>query len=85
MVFLNLDLIEQHVLNFYQDLFLEQSVFDVDFRVVSEVIPFLVSVDDNAGLVAKPSVSEVNDAILDLDPLSALGSDGFNGMFYSSC
>lgn len=62
---------------------MEKWVFNVVTSVVSKVIPYLVSVDDNAGLLAIPSISEVKDAFFFLNNSSALGLDGFSGVFFA--
>lgn len=64
---------------------MEQLVHDADLRVVSEVYPSLVPVDDYAGSLTIPSAPKVKDAISGLDLVRASGPYGFNCVFYLFC
>ncbi|XP_043717741.1 uncharacterized protein LOC122665656 [Telopea speciosissima] len=46
------------------------------------VIPTLISPADNEVLVVVPSTGEIRQAVMDLDPSSAPGPDGFLGAFF---
>ena len=76
--------IADHVVDFYKTLYGPgddpQGVSDI-----CQVIPKLVSDEENAFLVLVPSADEIRDAVFALDPSSAPGPDGFPGSFYQTC
>lgn len=50
-----------------------------------DVIPNLVSIEENATLIAIPKASEIKQAVFSLNPNSAPGPDGYSGLFYQKC
>ncbi|XP_060211737.1 uncharacterized protein LOC132639298 [Lycium barbarum] len=62
--------------NFYQDLFKE-----VD-RDIINLVPRMVSEEENNFLIEEASHEEVKRAVFDIDPNSSAGPDGFNGFFF---
>ena len=68
-----------HVLDFYQNILLEQSKMLVDYSLVEDIIPSLVNSVDNLSLTWIPSVDEIRAVIFDMDPSNSPGSDGFKG------
>ena len=48
-------------------------------------MPSLVIADENASILWVPSFNEVRSTVFAMDPLSALGPDGFSGRFYFHC
>ncbi|XP_042487391.1 uncharacterized protein LOC122067616, partial [Macadamia integrifolia] len=57
----------------------------VNSNDILSCIPEIITMDDNLALMAVPSIDEIKVAVFDLDPLSALGPDGFPGIFYRYC
>ncbi|KAK3184200.1 hypothetical protein Dsin_031486 [Dipteronia sinensis] len=74
-----------HVSFFYQHLFSDPGIDNLDFSLIREHVPSLVTVDDNASILRVPSFDEVRSTVFAMDPLSAPGPDGFSGSFYSHC
>ncbi|VFQ80908.1 unnamed protein product [Cuscuta campestris] len=64
-----------------------QAMFTADPSVTSSVldmIPRLVTDDDNDRLCAVPEMEEVKTAVFAMDSRSAAGPDGFTGVFYKA-
>ncbi|XP_042515388.1 uncharacterized protein LOC122089763 [Macadamia integrifolia] len=57
----------------------------VNSNDILSCIPEIITMDDNLTLMAVPSIDEIKAAVFDLDPSSALGPDGFPGIFYRYC
>ena len=74
--------IAAHVLNFYKDLFSEELTPPLDFSMVADLIPPMVTAMDNDFLIKMPSSDEIRGVVFDMDPSSALGPDGFTSFFY---
>ncbi|KAF9603525.1 hypothetical protein IFM89_036798 [Coptis chinensis] len=51
-------------------------------EAMMNLIPNLVTVEDNATLSAMPTKDEVRDVVFAMDANSAPGPDGFQGIFY---
>ena len=67
-------LIEQHILHFYSQLFSSNAVNAAqDFSLVHEVIPSLVTEEDNHRLLHLPSSEEIRVVVNDMDGSSAPG------------
>ena len=56
-----------------------------DYTIIHETIPKLVSGKDNLNLTKVPDYTEICQTIFDMDPLSALGPDGFTRKFFCYC
>lgn len=64
-------------------MFTEQNSWEVlDFSLLSSVIPKLVTEEQNVIFSSIPSMTEVCRAMFEMNLDSALGSDGFRGIFY---
>lgn len=66
-----------YIINFFLPL-------QTDFSLC-DVIPNLVSIEENATLIAIPKASEIKQAVFSLNPNSAPGPDGYSGLFYQKC
>jgi len=82
-------LIEDHILDFYKNLYAE-SISNVpdtsnmeDF--ISSYIPKLVSSKENMMLIKCPNFLEIKTIVFNLNGNIAPGPDGFGGVFYHSC
>ncbi|GAA0164582.1 hypothetical protein LIER_20178 [Lithospermum erythrorhizon] len=67
-----------------------QSAFTGGIEVENEdqlmdLIPNLVTTEQNEMLMANPSIQEVKDVVFQMDKNSAAGPDGFNGVFFQHC
>lgn len=76
--------IENHVIDYYKDLFGDDDSSNVPADV-DQVIPSLVSSDENDSLLTMPIFSEIRKVVKGMDGSSTLGLDGFTGDFYSHC
>ena len=65
--------------------FFSSSSTPIDYSDVAEVIPKLVSIEDNDMLIRIPIVSDIKTVVFDMDPHSALGLDGFLGLLFCNC
>ena len=54
----------------------------IDYSLVAEMVPSLVSSEDNLNLTRMPSVEEIRSVIFYMDPFSAPGPNGFTGRFF---
>ena len=79
------NIISEYVVSYYQYLFSDPGDVCLDFSVVWEHVPNLVTSEENASIFRVPSYDEVRKTIFYIDPLSALGPDGFAGSFYRHC
>lgn len=50
-----------------------------------DVIPSLVTMEENATLAVIPTIEEIKEAMFKMDLDSELGFDGFLGMFFQTC
>lgn len=75
--------IESHVVDYFSSLYSVNSAC-VDNGLVEQVIPSLVSIDDNSMLTNLPSMEEVRNAVFSMNNNSALGPDGFGSCFYQT-
>lgn len=73
--------IENHVLDFYKELYASDNSC-VDNGIIESVIPSLVSLSDNIMLTNIPTLNEVKNIVFGLHRNNALGPDGFGGSFY---
>ena len=77
--------IKDHIKDFYKKLFSENRENSPNYGIIKDVIPDLVTAEDNCLLVVTPPNEEIRKEIFSLDPNSALGPDGFNGSFFQHC
>lgn len=73
--------IENHVLSYYESLYASDNNC-TDSNFVDNVIPKLVTSEDNAMLTCLPSYDEVKVAVFGLNASGAPGPDGFGGAFF---
>lgn len=83
------DQIRNCAAEFFQNLLSKEPVDDTA-REVAEThfltyVPCLVSSDDNHNLFQPVTMPELKSAVLQLDPESASGSEGYSGCFYQKC
>ncbi|KAL8529340.1 hypothetical protein ACS0TY_006669 [Phlomoides rotata] len=78
-------IISDSVVQFYTELFTAQDQATYDDSVLWAFIHPVVEAEENAALIALPSVEEIRWAIFDMEPSSSPGQDGFSGSFYQSC
>lgn len=79
-------LIADHAIIFYSKLFSQDN--STDSAVMEEMlryIPTLVSADQNHALLKPITMNEVHEAVLQIDPESCFGSDGFSRLFFQKC
>lgn len=72
--------IESHVVGFYEELFATTDPC-FDNGLIEEVIPLLVTSEDNIMLTKLPSVEEVKLAIFSMNGDGVPGPDGFGPFF----
>lgn len=75
--------IESHIVDYFSSLDSLNSS-SVDNGLVEQVIPSLVSSDDNSMLTNLPSMEEVRNAVFSMNNNSAPDPDGFGSCFYQS-
>lgn len=75
--------IEQHALNYYQNLFASDNNC-VPNALVDSAIPHSVSHEDNVMLTNIPSLEEVKAAVFSMNGGGAPGPNGFGGCFYQT-
>ncbi|CAL0306454.1 unnamed protein product [Lupinus luteus] len=73
--------IADHVLNHFTELFGSQNN-TVPNSLISDVIPQLVTVEDNLMLTSLPSTDEIKGAVFAMNGDGAPGPDGFGGGFF---
>ncbi|WCJ21304.1 hypothetical protein M5689_003468 [Euphorbia peplus] len=73
---------ENHVFNFYTNLFHFDGINPLPLDCVREVIPTMVNSEDNDSLTCSPLDEEIKLSTFSMDRESAPGPDGFNGSFY---
>ncbi|XP_027155152.1 uncharacterized protein LOC113774459 [Coffea eugenioides] len=73
--------ISEEAVSFFHHLFSDQP--GLSSSPVLDVIPKLISDQDNLDLERHPSLEEVKDVVFSLDPDSATGPDGFSGRFFT--
>ena len=75
--------IANHVLNFCKNLFSEELTPPLDFSLIVDVIPSMVTAPNNEFLIKMPCSDEIRGVVFDMDHSSALGLDGSIGFFLS--
>lgn len=75
--------IEQHILQYYTDLYATDNQCR-DNGLVERVIPCTVSAEDNTMLINMPTLEEVKSVVLSMNGAGAPGPDGFGGSFFSN-
>ncbi|KAF9606495.1 hypothetical protein IFM89_025770 [Coptis chinensis] len=74
--------IKQHVVSTFQNKY--QAQYVQHNEQLLELIPKLISEDENAKLTNLPIDAEVKDAMFSMDSNSSLGPDGFQGIFFQT-
>ncbi|XVE86635.1 hypothetical protein DITRI_Ditri18aG0050200 [Diplodiscus trichospermus] len=77
-------IIRVHIIDFYEELF-AALLGPRDFSTVKVVTPSLLTDFDNSFLLQIPSDLDIKETIFDMDPYSAPGPDGFDGLYYKTC
>ena len=81
-------IIEDHILDFYKNLYAESisNVLDTDNMedFIGTYIPELVYSKENMMLIKCPDFSEIKNVVFNLNGNNAPGLDGFGGVFYHS-
>ena len=77
----DIDIIRDHILSYYKDLFAGPTHDLPNLDSFLELIPRLVNDDHNTCLTKIPSYEEVRKTVFDMGPDSAPGLDGFGGIF----
>ncbi|KAK9906168.1 hypothetical protein M0R45_002827 [Rubus argutus] len=78
------NLISAQVVQHFQKAFTKDPAI-IHTGLVEEVIPHLVTQDENLMLSALPSLDEITATVKAMDGFSAPGLDGFSGSFYHYC
>lgn len=73
--------IETHVVSFYEELFSSPNTC-IDNGLIEEVIPDMVSAEDNLKLTNLPSSEEIKNAVFSMNRDSAPRPDGFGAFFF---
>jgi len=85
----DLKLIEDHILDFYKNLYAESIFNDPDTSnmedFIGSYIPELVSSEENMMLIKCPDFLEIKTVVFNLNGKSVTGPNGFGGVFYHSC
>ncbi|KAK9019112.1 hypothetical protein V6N11_034151 [Hibiscus sabdariffa] len=76
------EVIAEHLQNHFGRLFSKDST--VDFSVVENIIPIVITADMNQSLCKDVDDLEIKEAVFSLGPLKAPGPDGFPGVFFHS-
>ena len=74
--------IQNHILDFYQNLFKADSSVVSNFDVISLIIPHMVTDEKNLTLFQCPTPDEIQHTFFHLDAHSAPGPNGFTGIFF---
>ncbi|KAK2644637.1 hypothetical protein Ddye_019832 [Dipteronia dyeriana] len=78
--------IKYHIVRLYMNLFSSDSAqIDEDLSTVDDIVPSLVSQEENSPLVTIPSADVIHDAVFAMDALLAPRHDGFSGCFFQHC
>ncbi|KAK3212810.1 hypothetical protein Dsin_017516 [Dipteronia sinensis] len=78
--------IKDHIVRFYVDLFSSNlDLIDHDLSIMDDIVPSLVSQEENSLLVDILSADVIHDAMFAIDALSAPGPNGFSGRFFQRC
>jgi hypothetical protein len=75
-------MIADHVVDYYQNLFCSNMGILQDDALINDVIPSIINDSINAMLTMIPSPSEIKNAVFELNKDSALGPDGFGALFF---
>ncbi|KAL6126088.1 hypothetical protein ACLB2K_074139 [Fragaria x ananassa] len=76
--------INDHVVIYFKDLFTADSAVR-DTGLVAQVIPKLVTSEENALLTAIPTSTKIFQTMCSMDHNSSPGPDGFGGVFFMKC
>jgi len=82
-------LIEDHILDIYRNLYVDSNpnaqITGNMEDFIGTYIPAMVSFEENIMLIKCPGYLEIKNVVFNLNGNSALGLDGFSGVFYHSC
>ena len=81
----DVNVICSHIQGYYKDLFECSFSTPIDYSIVQEVIPSLVTQEENNFLLKVPDFEEVHCTVFEMDPLNAPGPVGFPGKFFQHC
>lgn len=81
----DMDLIADHIVDFFENLFREDRPLSPDFSVFNDLLDASVMQEDCLMLIQVPDSEEIKAIVFDMDPDSVPGPDGFGGAFYTSC
>lgn len=71
---------------FFRDLLAQDSPMEMDsVDFFLNLVPRMVTAEDNAHILSPISLQEVKESVFSLDADSAPGPDGFSGKFFQSC
>ncbi|XP_057771087.1 uncharacterized protein LOC130990877 [Salvia miltiorrhiza] len=79
------DVIQQHIIDFFSNLFNQEGQADVDRTLLEAIIDDCVTTEQNNHLICTPNDDEITAAVFGMDSNSAPGPDGFSGRFFHSC
>jgi hypothetical protein len=75
-------MIADHVVDYYQNLFCSNMGILQDDALINDVIPSIINDSINVMLTMIPSPSEIKNAVFELNKDNALGPDGFGALFF---
>lgn len=81
----NSNVIVSHVVAYYFQLYSISSVNQVKLEALCNLIPSVISVEDNDMLTTIPGANEIKDAVFELDPDSSPGPNGYTSSFFCGC
>ncbi|XVE64272.1 hypothetical protein DITRI_Ditri07aG0087500 [Diplodiscus trichospermus] len=81
----DIDKIGEYAIDYFSNLFSASQLEPTDFAIAADIIPNVVTEEENSFLLAIPNSEEVKHVVFAMDPSSTQGPDGFNGKFYQKC
>ncbi|XP_057803424.1 uncharacterized protein LOC131018732 [Salvia miltiorrhiza] len=79
------NVIQQHIVDFFSNLFKDDLQHQVDVTMFEANIDNYVTGDHNAALIRIPDDEEIHAAVFSMDANSSPGPDGFSGAFFQNC
>ena len=77
-------MVHNHIVDYFSNLF-SASDIQRDYSIVSQLIPHLVTPDDNWSLIRVLLDLEIKEVVFSMDADSSPGPDGFTGVFFKNC